>query len=456
MSRYDIAIVGGGFAGVYTAWRLVRDGASVVLIESSDHLGGTLWSWEWRGFLVDPGAHNFDLRSQIGAEFYEDILGSNLSVSDKVNWGSMTDLTWTYGFEMPDFSQDDPVFCATGLSELKSLSLHSDTREPKNYDEWLLKNFGPTLATRLKPMVEKTIGHESSNLAVEAKDALSMFARPKLGSDKEMEALKLSNKFFDDRVGVSLAAKEPRFQGKSVVRKFGYPSQGALRSFCISVEKRLRDLGVTILKQTAVVGIVPKTTELALETSRDQVFADRVFWSLPDQGLTNLLNIDIDTRKAALPVGSAFYAFQVKTRDILGPDYLQDFSPKRAPYRYNRCGVYSNQVLDDGSTFVMAEVPSHPSKIATLLNTDAMTEAWDSMRESGFVRSTAKLEAAGFWGYPVAFTLPLVGWRDIVQQTSAAVRGVSERISTIEFGHRGRHAFMMHYESKLQSELKKL
>ena len=452
MKRCDVAIVGGGFAGVYAAWRLARDGASVVLIESSDHLGGSLWSWEWRGFLIDPGAHNFDLRSQIGAEFYEDILGPNLFVSDVINWGSTTGQTWTHGFEMPDFSQDDPAFCAKALDELKRLSQHSDAQKPLDYDEWLLANFGLTLATRLKPMVEKTIGYESSGLAVEAQAALSMFARPKLGSDEEMVALKLSDKFFDDRLGVSLAVREPQFLGKSAVRKFGYPSRGALRSFCSSAEKRLKDLGVTILKQTTVDGIEARATELALRVSRGWVSADRAFWSLPEHGLTKVLNIDLDTRKAASPVGSAFYAFEVHQRDILGPDYLQDFSP-RTPYRYNSCGVYSNQIRRNGSTFVMAEVPSHPSRLSTLLCADAMTDAWHSMRESGFIRSNAECGASGFWGYPVAYTLPLVGWRAVVKQISDAVHNVSDRISTIEPGHRGRHAFMMHFDTKLQYEL---
>lgn len=455
MKSYDVAVVGGGFAGVYSAWRLARDGASVVLIEASGHLGGTLWSWDWRGFLVDPGTHNFDLRSQIGTEFYEDILGANLLVRDTCDWASTTDQTWSHGFEMPDFSHDDVALCAKVLDELVGMSADAGTRKAANFDEWLREHFGPTLATRLKPMVEKTIGYESSDLAVEAKDVLSMFSRPKLGSDVEMEALKSSDSFFDERIGVSLAVMEPRFQGKSVVRKFGYPSEGALRSFCISVEKRLKELGVIILKQTTVERIEARTDELDLGTNRGRLSADRVFWSLHDQGLTDVLNIEINTRKAALPVGSAFYAFQIKNYDILGPDYLNDFSPNRMPHRYNRCGVYSGQVRKDGSTFVMAEVPSHPSKLPTLLCNDAMTQAWESMRQSGFISSNAECQAGGFWGYPVAYSLPLVGWKDVVMQTFDAVRNVSERILTIEFGHRGRHAFMVYYDQELKHKLMK-
>ena len=37
---------------------------------------------------------------------------------------------------------------------------------------------------------------------------------------------------------------------------------------------------------------------------------------------------------------------------------------------------------------------------------------------------------------------------------AAAIRGVSDRLSTIPFGQRGRHAFMLHYDAALQHELK--
>ncbi len=43
---YDVAIVGGGVSGVYSAWRLLTDGGKkrVVVLESSDHIGGRLLS----------------------------------------------------------------------------------------------------------------------------------------------------------------------------------------------------------------------------------------------------------------------------------------------------------------------------------------------------------------------------------------------------------------------------
>jgi monoamine oxidase len=55
-SEVDIAIVGGGAAGIAAARRLARSGPSVRLFEASPRLGGRAWSQEIRGFKLDLGA----------------------------------------------------------------------------------------------------------------------------------------------------------------------------------------------------------------------------------------------------------------------------------------------------------------------------------------------------------------------------------------------------------------
>ena len=46
--RAEYAIVGGGVSGLYSAWRLIRDGGvdpkSIAIFEGSDRIGGRLWS----------------------------------------------------------------------------------------------------------------------------------------------------------------------------------------------------------------------------------------------------------------------------------------------------------------------------------------------------------------------------------------------------------------------------
>jgi monoamine oxidase len=52
---YDVAIVGGGFAGVTAARECALRGRRVVLLEARDRLGGRTWSAEWDGWHVEYG-----------------------------------------------------------------------------------------------------------------------------------------------------------------------------------------------------------------------------------------------------------------------------------------------------------------------------------------------------------------------------------------------------------------
>jgi monoamine oxidase len=52
---YDVAVVGGGFAGVTAARECALRGRSVVLLEARDRLGGRTWSADWDGRRVEYG-----------------------------------------------------------------------------------------------------------------------------------------------------------------------------------------------------------------------------------------------------------------------------------------------------------------------------------------------------------------------------------------------------------------
>jgi pseudooxynicotine oxidase len=52
---YDVAVVGGGFAGVTAARECALHGRRVVLLEARDRLGGRTWSADWDGWQVEYG-----------------------------------------------------------------------------------------------------------------------------------------------------------------------------------------------------------------------------------------------------------------------------------------------------------------------------------------------------------------------------------------------------------------
>ena len=53
--RYDVIVVGGGFAGVTAARECALQGRRTLLLEARDRLGGRTWSAAWNGFAVEYG-----------------------------------------------------------------------------------------------------------------------------------------------------------------------------------------------------------------------------------------------------------------------------------------------------------------------------------------------------------------------------------------------------------------
>jgi monoamine oxidase len=53
--RYDVIVIGGGFAGVTAARECALRGRSTLLLEARDRLGGRTWSADWNGFPIEYG-----------------------------------------------------------------------------------------------------------------------------------------------------------------------------------------------------------------------------------------------------------------------------------------------------------------------------------------------------------------------------------------------------------------
>jgi glycine/D-amino acid oxidase-like deaminating enzyme len=444
----DVIIIGGGFAGIYAAWDLARRGKEICLIEGSTGIGGALKSRDWQGYRLDMGTHNLDIRTAAGETFYLDILGEAAEISEDYNWASTTGTHWTKGFEMPDWSEDTSL-TQTALIEMARIEEPSSARD---YPSWVLETYGPTLGARILEAVQKVTGSPADGLAVEARDTLGLFTRPKLGSDGEMIALKESAPFWDDRLGVSLASGDPRFAGASRQLRFAYPKSGGLQGFCNAATRRLQDLGVTILTETPVTGIEQTGSEIRVKAGDAEHAAPSAFWSLPDVGLGQILGLETDIRPAGLPVGVACFAYEVDVEDILGPDYLHDFAPHRPAFRYNKAGIYGNQIQGNKS-FVMAEVPAHPKDLANIQSDAMADQVWEGFLETGFLKDSAKASAATHFGLPVAYAVPRLGWEALFTAFRAEAAARVPGLSLIDFGARGRAQFMRYYDEMLRDEL---
>jgi hypothetical protein len=450
--NYDVIVVGGGFAGIYSAWKLVRGGRKVALLESTDNIGGNLKSITWKNFSVDNGTHNLDMRSPAGQEFYADILGDQLQIFEDQQWACTVDKEWTYGFETPDFSFDTKLShdIMEDMRKLKEGNVSDDVS--LSYAEAYKKKYGEKLYSLIKGMIKKYTDSSPDEFAIESQKFMGMFSRVRLGSDGEMIALKEASEFWNERLGVTLNCGDKRFIGLNSNKKFGYPRSGGLMTLCNCAMNRLSAYGVDVITNCEVREIKKSADGLIVSTSNREYYGRNVFWTLADSVLCKILKFDIDLNQYAIPVGNCFVAFETDVSNILGPDYLHDWSNKRQTFRYNKQGVYSNQITADGTTFVVAEMPTHPSRIKDKISTINNSEIWAEMRNIGFVKSEATYVDYKIWGHPFVFAAPKVGWKGPYDAYINKIGQFSGKLQTIEFGYRGRLAFMRFYDEVLHSK----
>lgn len=75
-------IIGGGVSGLTLALELLRKGASVTIIESSDHAGGLASSVYYEDYVIDYGPHLFHSAHPEIIEYWKDLVGEKLVSKD--------------------------------------------------------------------------------------------------------------------------------------------------------------------------------------------------------------------------------------------------------------------------------------------------------------------------------------------------------------------------------------
>lgn len=454
MDTFDVAIVGGGFSGIYAASRLADEGISVAIVEGGEGLGGNLRSRFWNGYWIDLGVHNFDMRKKHAALFFEDILQDSLITTDGFNYASIVDTSWTVGCEQPDFHKNDD-FCARVMAQLKQGldSKRADAAYESSYVNYLTAKYGELLSEKLIHMVAKIIGGDPHCLAVDSRNTLSFIERPVIGPELKMIQYKESSQYWNERIGVSSLAMTAQLSDPDKGTIVGYPQGKGMLTFCERAKSKLEEKGVRLYFDTLVDRLSRSRDLSILGNERTTISAEKVFWSLPEIFLSKALQIDDCLSPMNRVVGTCFFVFEVPEKHITNLDYVNDYSSNREVFRYGNQGVFSGQINDKGNTFILAEVWSHPSTFASKLTTEFANIVWRNILDVGFVTGINRYEALTFFSTPVAFTLPLIGWRDQYEQYNSLVESKISRLFRIGYGFRGRNSFIEFFENNLKEKL---
>ena len=160
-------------------------------------------------------------------------------------------------------------------------------------------------------MVSKITGTYPAKFAIESRDFLTMFSRPKLGSDEEIIDLKQKSPFWDERLGVTYQCGDLRFIGKYSERKFCYPFKMGTQGFCESAAKWLKNLGVELLLISPNSRAESTVNGIVVRTKSRQISSRKVIWTLPTSTLSTVLGIQHDASQLFTPSGVVNHVFEV-------------------------------------------------------------------------------------------------------------------------------------------------
>ncbi|MBI5241344.1 MAG: FAD-dependent oxidoreductase [Elusimicrobia bacterium] len=143
MIRTPVLVLGGGLAGLSTAYHLQRRGRRALVVESEDRVGGTAASSSRRGFVFDKTGHLLHLHTPYGRSLVLSLLRGNLRVLERDAWIHLRGRAARYPFQANTYGLPEAVRadCLAGFLEQVYRPGRPLGARP-SFAAWSLRRFG--------------------------------------------------------------------------------------------------------------------------------------------------------------------------------------------------------------------------------------------------------------------------------------------------------------------------
>ncbi|MEW6455725.1 MAG: FAD-dependent oxidoreductase [Acidobacteriota bacterium] len=137
----EIAIIGSGLTGLSAGYHL--KGFDYKIYEKDERVGGLLKSFNLNGFTFDHGGHLLHGNNSYFNQKIKEFLGENIISHKRKSFIHMMDTLIPFPFQVNLYGLPKEVIykCVLGFIKKEERKL-----SPKNFKEWILKNFGREIA----------------------------------------------------------------------------------------------------------------------------------------------------------------------------------------------------------------------------------------------------------------------------------------------------------------------
>ena len=146
--KKKVIILGSGPTGLITAWRLLKKGLNVTIIEKNSDSGGLCRSWKHKGFILDTGPHIFHTPDVELKKFWKtnfnDLLVEGKFYCKNVQ-GENFDKFYDYPFSVEALNNFDSKTKKKIKKQLLKCKNSEKRFKAKNYKEYIDSLVGPIL-----------------------------------------------------------------------------------------------------------------------------------------------------------------------------------------------------------------------------------------------------------------------------------------------------------------------
>ncbi len=425
MAKDTYIVAGSGFRAFCDALFLssLKD-SKVIILDSSNRIGNVMYSREVKGFAVDNGVHMFDSIPEDLAKHVTEIMEGNVIDIDFVSESAFFDKV-TEGFSLPDLNSLDDKSKSLIKNQLLALSQSkSDPNKSKNVKEFFENRYGSHAANIFIKIFKKLYSVDPQEIDPTAVSQTSL-ARMKFLSDEEMIKLKNESTFLD-----SVLAARRKSQGKIDDFVSIYPSTNeGMRGWCIRAEGWLKKRGIELCLGEDIQKIEINDKGVKVITSNMEVDANKIIWSSDNfETLANSVGIQNNIDTFRHKVSMIFITLITQQEFIKDFTYLQNFNLDGICQRFAAAGLYSNQIKDDGTSFVTCECPAEVDGEIWNSSETIHLKVWEEAKKLGVINPEATLIDFDTIKVPTTIKMPKVGFYDELKKFSNKIKSISPNI----------------------------
>lgn len=417
-------VAGAGFRGFCDAVELLKiPGNTVHIIEPAPFFGGISYSMDVKGFAVDKGVHVFDSIPRDLAEIVNEIMDGQTRKIDFVSASAFNGVV-TDGFSLPDLASLDEQTKAQIKDELLALAkLDHSNDNPANLGELFHMRFGKTAGDIFDRIFEKVYNISAKHVEPGGL-AVTSLHRLKFLDDDEMLELKK-----DPWLDTVLAARR-KAVGKVDDFVSIYPDTGdAMRGWCERAVTWLEAKGAHIHLGEKIQSISDTANGISVITDKQTLEADKVIWANDNVvALANAMGFEATTEGLQHGTPMVFVTMMTQADNIKDFTYLQNFEPDALTYRTAAAGLYSNQIREDGVSFITSECPAAIGG-ETWENADNIApKVWAECQALDIVSPTAELLDSHVLRIPSTFKPALIGYSERIAEIRNDIENHSQRV----------------------------